>query len=451
MKKIIIIGAGLSGIGAAYRFYGNRIQATVYEKNSFPGGNAASFSKDGLKFDCVPQISYTKDERIKNIFHKSADYKVERIQTRIANYWKGYRINHPIMANLFGLPQNMVATIIREFFEAHQKTDTQANNSKEILYSLFGKTFTDTFPEKFSEKYHTTSLANINYRNSKQNHYKPSLNEILLGAISNETKNNYHITNGYYPSFGGFIKFLYNIISYISIKYEHNVKHIDAKTKIVVFDNGRVERYDYLISSIPLPELIKCIKGVPYYIQLAADKLAYTSCIIVNIAVNRKNLSNTHQAYFYDHNIIFSKLTFPGMLSKNGPDNFGTIQAEIYFSKKYKPLYLSPDNFIEPTIFGLLRCGIIQKEDKILLKESKLISFANIIYDFERKTNLSAIHGYLKEIDIQYCGRFGDWENKMTDEAFISGEEAAQRVIGQIYSSTQEEKVSKKLSGYLSN
>jgi len=451
MKKVIIIGAGLSGIGAAYRFYNNKIQATIYEKNSYPGGNAASSTKNGFTFDYVPQVSFTQSERILNIFRTSTENKISPIKFRINHYWKGFWIKHPVIANLCGLPKGLISNIIREFFEVNKETEIPATNYKERLYTMFGKTFTDTFPEKFAEKYHTTSLANINFYTLKHPYYKPSLNEVIIGAISNETKNAIHAIDGYYPSNGGFINMLNKIISNVSIKFDHRVKLIDTKKKFIVFKNGKIEKYDYLISSMPLPELIKCIFDVPYEIQLAAEKLAFTSCVVVNIAVNRKNLSQAHQTYFYDHNIIFSKVTFPGMFSKNCPGECGTIQAEIYFSKKYKPLYLSADSFIEPTIFSLLKTGIMRKEDKILFREARLVPYANIIFDFERRTNLSVIQSFLKEKGISYCGQYGEWENKMTDEAFKSGEDAAQRVINQIYSASFREGVTQKLSGYMGN
>ncbi len=452
MKKIIIIGAGFAGTGAAYRFYCNKIQATIYEKNSYPGGNAASFSKNGFVFDQVPQLSLTKNERIQNIFHHSVNHKVESIQAKINNYWKGHWIKHPVLVNLCGLPKEIVARIIKEYFESNQVQEKLASNFKELLYSIFGKTFTETFPEKYALKYYTTSLKNINLVDIKQKFYHPSFTDVLLGAISKETKDTGDITQTYYPSQGGFLSFTDNILAHSDIKFHHKIKHIDAKNKLVVFDNGEIEKYDYIISSMPIPELVNCILGVPERIKTAANKLAYTSCVVINISVNRANISKVHQTYFYDHNIIFSKLTFPSMLSpNNSPKGHGTIQAEIYFSEKYKPLYLPAESFIEPTISGLKKCGLIKETDKIVHKEAKLIPYANIIFDFERRANLSTIHEYLDDINIEFCGRYGDWENEMTDEAFISGENAAQRIINKIYSKAIEDGVSSNLSGYVEN
>jgi hypothetical protein len=39
------------------------------------------------------------------------------------------------------------------------------------------------------------------------------------------------------------------------------------------------------------------------------------------------------------------------------------------------------------------------------------------------------VHAYLDEIGIHYCGRFGDWGYIWTDQAFESGEKAAQKAL----------------------
>jgi hypothetical protein len=39
------------------------------------------------------------------------------------------------------------------------------------------------------------------------------------------------------------------------------------------------------------------------------------------------------------------------------------------------------------------------------------------------------VHGYLRDIGVAYCGRYGNWDHAWTDEAFLSGEAAAQRVL----------------------
>jgi protoporphyrinogen oxidase len=134
--------------------------------------------------------------------------------------------------------------------------------------------------------------------------------------------------------------------------------------------------------------------------------------------------------YFYDEDICFTRLSFPHMLSaRNVPEGAGSIQAEVYFSQKYRPFTGAPEDWIEPVIADLRRCGLLGDDDRILHRNATVVRYANVIFDLERRAALDTIHGYLDSVGIAYCGRYGDWEYLWTDEAFKSGENAAVRAL----------------------
>jgi hypothetical protein len=83
-------------------------------------------------------------------------------------------------------------------------------------------------------------------------------------------------------------------------------------------------------------------------------------------------------------------------------------------------------------IVDLQRCGILKEDDEFLFKDAMLIPYANVIYDLDRASALEIVHGYLDDIGVNYCGRFGDWGYLWTDDAFISGENAAQKVLNSV-------------------
>jgi protoporphyrinogen oxidase len=191
-----------------------------------------------------------------------------------------------------------------------------------------------------------------------------------------------------------------------------------------------VAPYDALVSSVPLPDLVRMIAGVPRDVLDASRRLACSTCVLVNVGVDRKDLSDAHISYFYDEDICFTRLGFPHMLSAtNAPPGTGSIQAELYFSDKYKPLTGSPDDWIDPVITDLRRCGILRADDRIVFSSAMLVRYANIIFDLDRAAALSTVHGYLDDLGIAYCGRYGDWGYLWTDESFKSGEDAAQKVL----------------------
>ena len=67
--------------------------------------------------------------------------------------------------------------------------------------------------------------------------------------------------------------------------------------------------------------------------------------------------------------------------------------------------------------------------DKILFKHAMHIPYANVIFDLDCREALKTVHGWLDHLGIRYCGRYGDWAYIWTDESFISGENAAQRLL----------------------
>jgi protoporphyrinogen oxidase len=113
----------------------------------------------------------------------------------------------------------------------------------------------------------------------------------------------------------------------------------------------------------------------------------------------------------------------------NAPSGCGSIQAEVYFSSKYRPLTQSPEDLIDPVIADLRRTGTLRDDDAIVSRHATMVRYANVIFDLERAAALETVHGYLKEIGINYCGRYGDWGYMWTDESYISGERAAESAL----------------------
>ena len=175
---------------------------------------------------------------------------------------------------------------------------------------------------------------------------------------------------------------------------------------------------------------MRMITGAPQDVVDASRRLACSTCVLVNIGVNRADLSNAHMTYFYDEDICFTRLGFPHMLSAdNAPPGAGNIQAEVYFSEKYRPFTGSVEDWIEPVITDLRRCGIVREDDQILSRKAMFLRYANVIFDLERAPALAIVHGYLDEQGIGYCGRYGDWAYIWTDESFMSGENAAEKIM----------------------
>ncbi len=430
MDRVTIIGSGVAGFGAAYKLHALGRKSVMYEKENYIGGNAASFNNEGFIFDVGPHISFTKNQRIQSFFAKNVNNKYETLQARVNNYWKKYWIKHPAQCNLYGLPKDMVVDILLDFIHACKKEHGEINNYEEWLIASYGETFAKTFPMQYGQKFHTAKAINMTTDWVGVRLYQPDLKEVLGGALSSDTPDVHYVNHFRYPSQGGFVSYLKPLPSITDLHYGYELIEIDHAHKELKFSNNKSNSYCDIISSLPLPDLIPMIKDVPQKVMDACKQLACTTCLLVNIALDRSDISDAHWTYFYDKDISFTRLSFPHMQSPcNVVHGTGSIQAEVYYSSKYRPLNITLNQCRDHVISDLKKCGYIRGSDKILFCQAKTIPYANIIFDHNRKQALKIVHGFLDKIGIHSCGRYGEWGYLWSDESFISGENAAMKII----------------------
>jgi len=319
---------------------------------------------------------------------------------------------------------------VLDFVETRSTASGEVRNYADWLVASFGRTFAETFPMEYGLKFHTTTAENMTTDWIGPRLYQADLEEVIRGALSPATPDVHYIEGFRYPNHGGFVSYLTRFLGESDLRLDHRLVRLDPIEKTLTFESGAVEAFDHAVSSIPLPELIPMIVGAPREVLDAAAKLACSTAVIVNLGVDRPELVDAHWTYFYDRDVIFSRLSTPYLQSPNNvPPGCSSLQAECYFSAKYKPLDRAPNDLIPVVIADLERCGILRENDTILFENAMHVPYANVIFDHDRADALETVHGYLDEIGVQYCGRYGEWAYIWTDESFKSGENAAQRVL----------------------
>lgn len=430
MEKVSILGTGMAGFGAAYALECQGVPAVCYDKTPYYGGHTFTIARDGFHFDEGGHISFTKDDRIRHLLaaNVQGDYQEPRLQ--IDNYWHGHRITHPVQCNLNALPTELTVRILTDFIAASARPPQASGNYEDWLRSTYGDTFAETFPMVYGRKYHTIDARQLTTDWLGPRMYRPDLEEILHGALAGQKKSVHYVDVFRYPSRGGFMAYLEPFAERYDLRLSHELTGLDPLARVLRFRNGQVAGYDALISSMPLPELVPLIDGVPADVLDAARDLAFTTAVLLTLGVDRADLWDSHITYFYDEDVVFPRINFPHMFSaQNAPPGKGLVQAEVYFSDKYRPLQRAPESYLKPMQEDLRRCGVLREDDTILFQDARIIRYANVIYDHDRSRALSIVHGFLDDIGLHYCGRYGDWNHAWTDEAFKSGEAAAQRAL----------------------
>src|SRR4029453_9577742 len=185
VSNIVVLGTGMAGFGAAYRLHAEGITPVMYDRNAYHGGPTAPFRHDsGFLFDVGPHISFTKDPRMQGLFADSVDQEYETVQINLNNYWRGHWPRHPVQLHLHGLPEDVIVKVITDFVQERQGPDRPVVNYADWLLSSFGRAFAELFPMQYTRKYHLTTADNMSTDWLGPRIYRPSLEEVLGGALS---------------------------------------------------------------------------------------------------------------------------------------------------------------------------------------------------------------------------------------------------------------------------
>lgn len=427
--KNIILGAGISGIGAAYELKKNKLDSIIFEKNNNWGGLLDNFTIDGFRFDKFVHFSFAKDEYVNEIFFKTPLIKHDPLSS---NYYKGYWLKHPAQNNLFPLSKEEQNKIIEDFKNKKEILDVQEiRNYEEWLRIQYGDYFAENFPMIYTEKYWTVNARELETKWVGSRMYKPSLDEIENGCKTDETPNTYYTKEMRYPKKGGYKTFLNPMVEHLDIRTNSLVREIDFKSKRVILSDNSEYYFDNLISSIPLPEICKLIKDIPLEVLEASNKLNYTSGYLVSLGFNIPDVMNKLWFYIYDKNIITSRVYSPSMKSPdNAPKGTSSLQAEIYYNKG-KKINKSDQEILDETISDFIRMGLFKKED-LIVKDIRTEKYANVIFDHNIYENRRIVLNYLKKNNLISIGRFGEWEYFWSDQSLLSGKNGALSLINKL-------------------
>ena len=347
-SEVVVLGGGVSGLGAAKQLSLHGLKAQIFDLRARPGGITSSTrTSTGFVFDEGAHISFTNNIHVREIFEERLDGKVLTGPVYCNNYWQGYWLKHPAQVNMHGLPAQLIDLCISDFINALGQKQKKINNYRDWLISSFGNNFAETFPLAYTRKYHTTDAENLTTDWLGRRLYRPTLDEVQRGAKEHEPFDVHYVSNFRYPAEGGFDRFLTGLSDEARYSGLHEVAEIDLDTKSIHFTNGHITKFDRIISSLPLPVLIAAIRQSPEAVRSAAKLLSCSQAVVVNIGLNRPVDTKAQWTYFYDEDIPFARTSFPGNLSPaNVPAGAGSIQAEIYFSDKYRP---APLNFNDVT------------------------------------------------------------------------------------------------------
>lgn len=413
----VIIGSGISGISAGYHLQKRGEKIVIYEKDNDWGGLCGNFTIDGFRFDRFVHFTFADEEYIRNLFEESSPtYAHPSISS---NYYKGYWLKHPAQNNIAPLTVDEKVDIIKGFINRKTKSFDEIKDYEEWLRVQYGDYFAENFPFKYTRKYWGLEPKELETKWVGNRMHTPNIDEVLKGSYETQDKIFYYTSHMKYPKKGGFRSILNKCREGLDIRFNKEVVEINPLEKYIKFSDGTKENYKRLISSLPLPEIVKMIKSCPEEVINCADKLHNTCGYMVSLGFKRPDVPKHLWFYIYDEDILASRVYSPSMKSlDNVPNGCSSLQAEIFFDCKAK--IPSKDVVMKNTIEKLVSMGLF-KEDEIVVKDIRFEKYANITFDKDIYKNRKVVLDYIQSQNIESIGRFGRWEYYWTHQAFKSG------------------------------
>ena len=424
----IVLGAGAAGVSAAYHLAQKGAPAVVYEKNADWGGLCGNFTINGFRFDKFVHFTFPKEKYTEDFFESSSPLYAHPPVSY--NYWRGFWLKHPAQTNLFPLPADEKEKIIKDFKERPRKNAAEIKNYGEWLRVRYGNYFAENFPFKYTRKYWGREPEDLETKWVGERMFVPSLKDILDGAKAPNDKNHYYTSFMKYPKKGGFRSILNKAREGLDIRFNKEAVRIDAAEKTVYFNDGTKENYKNIISTLPLPEIVKMPGSAPAAVVRAAENLKCTCGYQISLGFNKPDIAKHLWFYIYDEDILPARVYSPNLKSAdNAPAGCGSLQAEVFFGSpsKVKPAGEVLNNTLEK-----LKAMKIFNDGDLLFSDIRFEKYANVIFDKDIYKNRQTVLDYLDECGIIPAGRFGKWEYMWTHQAFEDGMNAAKRLFKDI-------------------
>jgi protoporphyrinogen oxidase len=440
-KRIVIIGAGPTGLGAAYRLrelgYKN---FHMYDRNGHLGGLASSYTDSaGFTWDIGGHVMFSHykyyDKCFEDLMGDDFQLNMRECWVRMFDTWVPY----PFQNNIRYLPKEICCECLSGLVEAQARRDhSSARNFEEFIEAVFGDGICAHFmkPYNFKVWAHPPKLMNKEWIGERV--AMIDVNRAIRNVVMGTDDFAWGPNNQFkFPLFGGTGEFYRRFGRPLDGHYTLNkeVDFVNIRRRQVHFRDGQVENYDILLSTMPLDKLCNDVLNgdVPRQIKKATAGLRHSGGYMVGVGIRQPCPSTKSWMYFPEDNCPFYRVTY---LSNYSPfmtpdkDRYYSLLCETSYSE-FKPV--DGRSIVDDTIRGLINAGLISEKDQRDIVDTWLFDAA---YSYptpsvERDDILSQAIPFLEQHGIYSRGRFGMWKYEVsnTDHSLMQGVELINRLL----------------------
>ena len=441
-ERIVILGAGPTGLGAAYRLKElGHTKFHMYDRSPYLGGLATSFTdSEGFTWDIGGHVMFSHYKYYDDVFDKlmGDEYQMNMRESwvRMFDTWVPY----PFQNNIRYLPKEAAYECMSGLIEAQKTRDPKkATNFGEFIDAVFGDGIAKHFmkPYNFKVWAHPATMMNKEWIGERV--AMIDVNRALKSIMLESDDFAWGPNNQFkFPLKGGTGEFYKRFAKPLAGHYTLNKEAVSVDTvkKEITFSDGDVVKYDKLISTIPIDKLCNNLLTGDMDLEDLKDD---TSCLrhsggyMIGIGIKQPCPSTKSWMYYPEDSSPFYRVTY---LSNYSP--FMTPDKDKYYSllcetscSEFKPV--NGETIVEDTIQGLINSGMITEEDRkdIVSTWKYYADYSYPTPTVERDSILARAIPQLENLEIYSRGRFGMWKYEVsnTDHSLMQGVELIDRLI----------------------
>jgi protoporphyrinogen oxidase len=437
--RIVIIGAGPTGLGAAHRLTElGHTDFTVYDRNPYVGGLATSFHDEkGFTWDLAVHVAhshYTYVDRLMDSLLPDGFYHHIR-KSWVREY--GKFIPYPFQYNIRHLPGESTWDCVKGLL------DLQANggpaavaNFEEWILKSFGAGIARHFMFPYNRKVWRTEPARMGYQWIGDRVPTLDFNRVLRNIALEQDDVSWGPNATFqFPKSGGTGAIWNKLAERIPadhLRLSCAVTGLDVKNRTLTLADGSTDRYDHLISTLPLTVLAG-LTGVAALADRARG-LQHTHVDVVGLACPfpiPESLSDKTWIYCPEESCTFYRVTpFSIFSPRHVPDpaQWCSFLIEFSYPGGARP---SRDHLVSTAIRELAAIGLVECDPARVHTHLMSTEFGYPVPTLDRDAILNDVLPALEEFQVYSRGRFGGWKYEVAnmDHSIMQGVEVVDRLL----------------------
>lgn len=438
--KILILGAGPTGLGAASRLQAlGHADWELWEREAIPGGLSRSVvDAHGFTWDLGGHVQFshykTFDEAMDRALGADGWLQHQRESwIRIFGSWVPY----PFQYNIHRLPPEEALRCLKGLLALKEHGGSgRFTNFGELIQGSFGAGIADLFMIPYNKKVWGYPPEMLSTEWISDRVALPDPGRIVESVVLKQDQVSWGPNQTFRFARRGGTGAIWQAVAAAlpqdKLHYGREVAGIDPARKIARDAQGRETHYDALINTIPVDRLTEM--GPFGELRQDAGALRHSSVHVIGVALTGQpspELLSKYWMYFPEPATPFFRVTVFSSYSPNNvpdPERTWSLMAEVTETPE------APRNagqVIEETIAGLLREGMIANRQQVHHTWHTLAPYAYPTPALGRDGALARLLPALEELGIYSRGRFGAWKYEVSnqDHSMMQGVEVVNRIL----------------------